>query len=644
MSPRCPTCNELLPPSGQCEACLLVSSILLTGDDAPAPAKELSGQPEDEWDSSARELSPATLELVNQKFPPPATELPNPLPRPLEDPLRPLGWYVLGSLALVVTLGLVAVSSETPSTDDPPFLVTHGVWIASALFLFAIWRLLPKRRTDVLYLRSFRHDENTAPLRADLVRAFGPGVRVSGIRDPRRRSSKWLRQLNQFVFALRYSTPKYLNLEAGDDWKARLWRSLTLARGAILDVTDLTSYVKDEVRMCFRTLGLDRILFVGNGSKTVDQWRAEIATILELPKDAPIRVVLWADDRGSRAQFRADVSAYARQLPKRHPELSPVGSEIAHQDSMLEGTIDKGTTPPWVEVVVGGMLAGGVTSLLAFLTKLEGIGLLKIPIIFLALWFGFVQFGAFFTYLRECGTARERLLAALTMGLGLVALFAAGVAPGVWAVRLAAARMVVSDNLKTLAIAMDNYASANQDALPPVATYDKEGKPQLSWRVLILPYIGHDELYKQFKLNEPWDSPHNLQFIERMPKVFRHPGAYRTLAGYTHYRVFVTPLGARGASAAFRSETTGPRIPADFHDGTSITILIVEAHEAVPWTKPDELEYSADKPIPKLGGHFPGLFVAALADGSVVSLPTNLPEKQLRALITANGEDRIDGK
>src|SRR5262249_59076807 len=64
------------------------------------------------------------------------------------------------------------------------------------------------------------------------------------------------------------ASPKYLNLEARDeDWKARLWRSLTLARGAVLDVSHLTSYVRDEVRMCYRTLGLDRVLFIGDGSK-----------------------------------------------------------------------------------------------------------------------------------------------------------------------------------------------------------------------------------------------------------------------------------------------------------------------------------------------------------------------------------------
>jgi hypothetical protein len=35
-----------------------------------------------------------------------------------------------------------------------------------------------------------------------------------------------------------------------------------------------------------------------------------------------------------------------------------------------------------------------------------------------------------------------------------------------------------------------------------VSTREKDGKPLLSWRVAILPYIGHDELYRQFHLDE----------------------------------------------------------------------------------------------------------------------------------------------
>lgn len=50
--------------------------------------------------------------------------------------------------------------------------------------------------------------------------------------------------------------------------------------------------------------------------------------------------------------------------------------------------------------------------------------------------------------------------------------------------------------------------------LPPAVVHGPEGKPLHSWRVLLLPFIGQEALYKQFKLEEPWDSPHNLS-LER---------------------------------------------------------------------------------------------------------------------------------
>src|SRR5205807_1197555 len=82
-------------------------------------------------------------------------------------------------------------------------------------------------------------------------------------------------------------------------------------------------------------------------------------------------------------------------------------------------------------------------------------------------------------------------------------------------VRGAAARMHSSNNLKQFGVAMQNYGSANGDRLPPAVTYANDGKPLLSWRVMLLPYLEQDALYRAFRLDEPWDSPHNIQLLER---------------------------------------------------------------------------------------------------------------------------------
>src|ERR1700694_3210717 len=58
---------------------------------------------------------------------------------------------------------------------------------------------------------------------------------------------------------------------------------------------------------------------------------------------------------------------------------------------------------------------------------------------------------------------------------------------------------------------------------PPAVVYGKDGKPLLSWRVLILPHMNQDELYKQFKLDEPWDSANNLPLLAKMPPDYAPP-------------------------------------------------------------------------------------------------------------------------
>src|SRR6478735_7398561 len=92
-----------------------------------------------------------------------------------------------------------------------------------------------------------------------------------------------------------------------------------------------------------------------------------------------------------------------------------------------------------------------------------------------------------------------------------------------------------SNNLKQIALAWHNYEAAN-GCLPNDVT-DGKGKPILSWRVLILPYIEEEGLYKGFKLDEPWDSENNKKLIDAMPKLFA-PVRGKTDPGMTFYQSF----------------------------------------------------------------------------------------------------------
>jgi hypothetical protein len=188
------------------------------------------------------------------------------------------------------------------------------------------------------------------------------------------------------------------------------------------------------------------------------------------------------------------------------------------------------------------------------------------------------------------------------------------------------------NNLKQIALAMHMHMDQHR-TLPPAFTA-KNGKPLLSWRVAILPYIEQAEMHKQFHLDEPWDSEHNRQFIARMPQIYRSP-ASKAAASKTVYLV------PRGDETMFPG-TEGVKLP-DVRDGLSYTLMVVAVSDdqAVEWTRPDDWQFSPENPTKGLGGHFEGMFEAAMGDGSVRMLKLNMDQKVLKALFTRNGGEQV---
>ncbi len=345
----------------------------------------------------------------------------------------------------------------------------------------------------------------------------------------------------------------------------------------------------------------------------------------------------------------------------------------------------------------------------------------------------------------------------------------------------------VETNLAEIGKAMHQYLKVHE-RFPAAAIFSKDGKPLLSWRVALLPYLGHEELYKQFKLDEPWDSEHNKKLLDKMPRVYSSvsgpegdwmfrilpyieqdfqkyapsflppgggpikiylcpsrrtldwlplpeflwemlsDGTSNTIRDGTSNTILInekfwrprpahlpagivaawlcqpadanaatlslalgspllSPTHAGGVNLVFSDGVTRPGsfwwdwsdwasmpfrtylAPSDaissvtnfrvfvgpgaafegteglpatrFADGMSSTILIVEAEDAVPWTKPDELLYSADKPLPKLGVPGRDGFYAVFGDGTVRLLTTRFVKEEskdemLRRLILRN--------
>ncbi|MFP6618049.1 MAG: DUF1559 domain-containing protein [Pirellulaceae bacterium] len=219
-----------------------------------------------------------------------------------------------------------------------------------------------------------------------------------------------------------------------------------------------------------------------------------------------------------------------------------------------------------------------------------------------------------------------------TVGLASTGVMVALLLPAVQAARTAARKMSSANNLKQIGIALHNYHETYKQ-LPvgesPGIKY-KDGKQLLSWRVHILPFVEQESLYTQFHLDEPWDSPHNIQLLDSIPPVYvspLHPLENRT--------VYVAPMGPNTVLGS------GKRVRfADVLDGLSQVIAVIEAgsEQAVPWTRPDDLPIDSRNPIGSIAPDR-DTFQVLFADGSVHSLRPSISTETLNRLIEMN-----DGK
>ncbi len=191
------------------------------------------------------------------------------------------------------------------------------------------------------------------------------------------------------------------------------------------------------------------------------------------------------------------------------------------------------------------------------------------------------------------------------------------------------------NDLKQIGIACHNYHDTFKMFPFPAGTSElpAERKGKLSWRVHLLPFIDQAPLYEQFKLDEPWDSPHNKALLDKMPDVYKLSDDAKP--GYTQY---VAPAGKGfvidgDKSRSFRDVTDGA--------SNSIIVLTVKPDKAEPWTKPGGFDLDPAKAGEILGG-VDGGFLALFADGRVLTLDPQLDAKDLKALLTIGGNEVID--
>jgi hypothetical protein len=195
--------------------------------------------------------------------------------------------------------------------------------------------------------------------------------------------------------------------------------------------------------------------------------------------------------------------------------------------------------------------------------------------------------------------------------------------------------------LRQIALGLLNYESAKRQ-LPPASSFmyfanrqRQRSKYPHSWRVEVLPYLEEQVSHDEYHYDEPWDSEANKKILSHMPSVFRSAADPDPKSSNTSVFVFTGPGTIFDGEEGTKLRTIA--------DGTSKTILLVEAKRPVPWTKPDDIPYDADKPLPKLERWWPDRILMAMADGSAMTVSTDVDEVILRAHITRNGNEIVRG-
>jgi hypothetical protein len=164
---------------------------------------------------------------------------------------------------------------------------------------------------------------------------------------------------------------------------------------------------------------------------------------------------------------------------------------------------------------------------------------------------------------------------------------------------------------------------------PPAYLASDDGQPLLSWRVLILPYIGGEKLFKLFRLDEPWDSPHNRQLLKYRPAMF---GVIDSKAPETH----TTILATRGQNAILADAT--PVSVSDITDPRDSVFLIAEvkSDRAIEWTRPDDLDGQAINEIKDWLNARDGKAYVGFSNMTVRAIPADTPPEEWQKGINAS--------
>jgi hypothetical protein len=217
--------------------------------------------------------------------------------------------------------------------------------------------------------------------------------------------------------------------------------------------------------------------------------------------------------------------------------------------------------------------------------------------------------------------------------------------PATWSAANAARSAVLLPNLKQVSLA--SAMARDKAGLFLGDIVNREPKALLSWRVAILPYLEEEDLYKQFHLDEPWDSEHNKKLLSRMPAVFATPGKPRELGltDIVHPVAVGTAFGevddVAGLDGQENVGLSGVR-PESIRDGLGNTIFVINVPGIeIPWTQPVDFKGDPVKLFEKLRRDGVATVVVGTGDGAVRLSATSLDPQVVQALFTRAGGERI---
>jgi prepilin-type processing-associated H-X9-DG protein len=282
--------------------------------------------------------------------------------------------------------------------------------------------------------------------------------------------------------------------------------------------------------------------------------------------------------------------------------------------------------------------------------------------------------------------------------IGIIGILMALTLPAVQSAREAGRRTSCVNNLKNLAIAMQNYHAQFREFPPAAPIHHVEGKPSISWRVIILPFIEESPLYDRIR-PLPDGGATDWTYKDMVLPLYKCPSAeppdaddneiieahYAGVSGAARgeerfdledniggdvYRNGVMYPDSSVSSAKITDGTThtlmiGERLYV-FRDwmqgatwwGDPLTYLYTEAAKNIRWPiNTDQLEhaYVGDMRAPSnanrdvvlndlyFASKHPGGAQFALADGSVQFLNDRIDISVLQDLATRKGEEIVSG-